>query len=174
MKRYALLIIISLTSLSMFTQDKYISPPSTFEANQNLIDSIVGQYINKEYKLIVYRPSSKFSSFCSILVIESLVGVQYWCFKDTITISGKLNNNIIFKYKDYLKTGVMKNEITPMKFIPPLMCQEETESLIFESNKERFYFESENAVTYYEENPKRLQYRKKWLEIIRSELKNIL
>lgn len=155
----------------MLAQDKYVLPPVTFEANQNLINSVVKQYTDKEYKLIVYRPSSKLSSFCSILVIESSDSVQYWCFKDSIAISGKLNDNAIFKYKDYLKTGVLKKEITPVKFTPPLMCQEETENLIFESNKKRFYFEYENAVTYYEENPKRLQYRKEWLEIIRRELK---
>ncbi|NDV69261.1 hypothetical protein [Dysgonomonas sp. 25] len=176
MKQYLLLITICICCCTLNAQKGYLPLPGTADCNELAIDSILNDYRKYEYKAVIYRPSAQISDFCSILIIESADSVKYWCFKENLVEAGILQSHTIFGYKDYLETGVFEKETEKVKFTPPFLCHEsDTESLFYHDNKVEFYFEYGNTITFYEKNPKkRLPFRKKWLEIIREELKGIL
>lgn len=140
------------------------------------MDSIISQYANNNYKALIYSPSAKLSSICTILIIDSQDSIKYWAFRDsTIIIEGFLPDRAIFNYKDYKKTGVIKKEQPPVKFTPPITCQEDnSEWVVYKSHCIEFYFEYGAVVTYYAEDSGRVKYRKKWLDIIKMELKDII
>jgi hypothetical protein len=137
---------------------------------------VIGELKNKNksafYKLLVYQPSSDEGKISSIIFIQNKNGINYWVVKtDSIITNGKLNNSRIFSYREYLKTGATKQE-DKLKFVPPLMNGIETENVIYEDVKQKFYFEYGKNVTGYSPDVRLEKYRKEWLEIIRSELQS--
>lgn len=174
MKRVLIILGILFAILNeVQAQTNYSTVPSTHLIGDSKIDSILNMYPNKEY--LIYLPSDQITDICSILILNTDKCEKYWGFRnDSLIFKGRINSTKIFKYSNYRETGVTKYENPPLKFIAPLMCQEtDIETIIFKNNKLFFYFEYGNTF-YHRKNEKKIQYRKKWLEIIRKELKNIL
>lgn len=179
MKRYIIAIFLECCATYAFSQDQYAPLPIMSNVNERFIDSIMNQYANNNYKALIYSPPAELSSICFILIIDSQDSIKYWAFRDDmVSKQGVLPDNTIFKYKDMKKTGVIKKEQPPVKFTPPFMCHmdDHSEWVMYISRHIKFYFEygKYGAVTYYAEDPVRKRYRKEWLDIIKTELKDII
>ena len=165
-----LLLMILFIPTIVYSQNKYIS--LKIYPDKKIIGELKNKNKSASYKLLVYQPSSDEKKASSIILIQNKNGINYWVVKnDSIITNGKLNNSKIFSYKGYLKTGATKQE-DKLKFVPPLMNGIETENVIYEDAKQKFYFEYLKNITGYSPDLRLEKYRKEWIEIIRSELRS--
>jgi len=161
-----LLIIFSIEASSQ----NYVRALTSF-ANEKKISEIKSQKTKGKYQLFIYQTISCSSKIYSILIIKKNLVSNYWIIlNDSITKHGTLNNDSIFLYKNYLKTGVTKYE-DKLQFTPPLIC---CKIAIYEDNKIRFYFEDEKVPNTYIANEKSKIYRDEWIRIIKKDLTPLL
>lgn len=156
------------------SQTKYI--PIVGHVNMNTTNNLIKQEkLKGNYKLLVYLPASENTKkINTVLVIKKVDIIKYWLIKnETIVGKGFLNNDKIFSYDNFLKTGAVKKENT-LKFVPPLMNGEKTEGVIYEDNNVRFYYQFGENVTGYSPDTDLNKFRGDWLTILRQELKGLL
>ncbi|MFC6996086.1 hypothetical protein [Rufibacter roseus] len=174
MKKLLLLSLVFLPFLC-FSQVKY-RPIFGSAADINAINEIVEKVKSgSAFKMLVYLPKVEDTEkVSSILVVQKGSKVFYWLIKDdSVLTKGQLESNKIFSYQYASLTGATKREDT-LRFVPPLVNGIETESVIYEDRKVRFYFELGKNVAGYSPDPAVEKYRQEWLEIIREELNLLL
>lgn len=159
------LLMVLLIHVVGYSQNRYL------RLREYTDQKIVNQL--KKKNTLVYQPLNNIKA-TSVLITQSTAGIFYWIIKnDSIVTYGKLDSSRIFSYKNYLQTGATIQE-DRLKFVPPLICGVETENVIYEDDKRRFYFEYGKNITGYSPDARLEKYRREWIELIRSDLKNVL
>lgn len=139
-----------------------------------IINTILNDSINKKEEYLIYIPAFK-QNYTSILL--NAADNKYWCINnDSIIRRGFLVSDFIFQYKDYKKTGATELErLDKNTFRPPIIGSGyNTETVIYKNCNIEFYFEYGDNITTHKKNKNKSKYRKKWLEIIRKDFKDIL
>lgn len=168
-----LLPIFLIFSICLFAQQTYLKLPDMI-FDKVAINYVVDSLKNKK-KLtayLVYQKEGQPNNIISYLICSMSNSTGLWIIsKDTILEYKILNGDEIFSYKDIALTGATKQE-GKLKFKPPMLSVINNEVVIYCDNKQKmkFYFEYGYNITTYEPLPRKEEYRKEWIDIIRKNL----
>ncbi|MFV0538366.1 MAG: hypothetical protein ACK5M3_13515 [Dysgonomonas sp.] len=181
--KIVIIILLSLFSISLHAQtnDAYAI---RFPDDNSEIDSIRKMHPVKDCRMLTYQTGYDEECISSVLLIHVDGKTKYWCFiYENIDYSvysyslsiceGEIENDSIFSYLDYKKTGLTKSEdfSDSIDFPPP---SRESELIFYKDNDIAFFFEDNtNTGRGYIPDKERETYRQEWTKIIRNELEPI-
>lgn len=175
MKHIYISIIAILFSSSAISQT-YLERRAAIVNESQIMSIIRKNILGKDYRYIIYQKIDSdidIDETTTTLIAKQYNQIMYWIIKkDSILSKGKILSDSIFKYKNYLFTGVRKSEDFK-GFIPPILCGVNTENIIYKDTKVLFYFEYGKNVCSFNPNLKYDSLRFEWLRIIRSEINRI-
>ena len=175
MKHIFFSIIAILLSGSAISQN-YLQRRASIVNETQIMNIVRKNIVSKDYRYIIYQRIDSdidIDETTTTLIAKQYNQIMYWIVKkDSILSKGKILTDSIFKYKNYLFTGVRKSE-NFKGFIPPIICGVNTENIIYKDAKVSFYFEYGKNVCSFNPNLKYHSFRFEWLRIIRSEINRI-
>ncbi len=172
MKKILLPIFLSF-SICLSAQQAYLKLPNMV-FDKATINHVVDSLKNKK-KLtayLVYQKPGQSNNIISYLICSMGASSGLWIIsRDTILEYKTLKAQAIFSYRDIALTGATKQE-DKLKFKPPMLSVVNNEVVIYCNRKQKmkFYFEYGDNITTYEPLPRKNEYRKKWIDIIRKEI----
>jgi hypothetical protein len=172
--RKLFLLCFILLPLVGCSQTKYILVQD-YPDKVTIYNIINQENLKGSYKALVYQPAvENTNKASSVLLIQNEGKARYWLIKNGVVLGkGRIKGDSIFSYDNILKTGATKRE-DKLQFVPPLMHGIETENVIYQDNKVRFYYEYGKNVTGYSPNADLNKFRGEWLTIIRKELLGLI
>lgn len=184
------LVCLSFMNLGLYSQKEkeYIYyTDDLYGINTHVIDSIKKEEkVTNNSRILIYQPAKIYGLGCILFINDNDI-TKFWYFSENNKVYiDKLSNDSIFKFKDYLNTGVLKIEelkedspnVSPIcingewQFLTALLT--DVNLIYYEDNYVRFYFENEEIIQTYDPMPEKSKPREQWRDIIRKEFDLIL